>query len=57
MATRRAPFGLYGAGLVVVGFVLLPLAFLILQTAQVGWSTLHPLLFRHLTVTLIWNSV
>jgi iron(III) transport system permease protein len=57
VATRRAPFGLYGVGLVVVGFVLLPLAFLILQSAQVGWSTLHPLLFRHLTVTLIWNTV
>jgi iron(III) transport system permease protein len=55
--THLPPIGLYAVGLVVVGFVLLPLAFLILQTAQVGWSTLHPLLFRHLTVTLIWNTV
>jgi iron(III) transport system permease protein len=54
---RRAPVGLYGAGLVVAGFVLLPLAFLVLQSAQVGWSTLEPLLFRHLTATLLWNTV
>ena len=58
MAGRRLPpLGLYGVGLLVVGFVLLPLAFLILQSAQVGWAALHPLLFRHLTVTLIWNTV
>jgi len=54
---RRPPLGLYGAGLVVVAFVLLPLAFLVLQAVQVGWSTLEPLLFRHLTATLLWNTV
>jgi iron(III) transport system permease protein len=54
---RRAPLGLYGAGLVVAGFVLLPLAFLFLQSAQSGWGTLEPLLFRHLTATLLWNTV
>jgi len=54
---RRPPLGLYGAGLVVVAFVLLPLAFLVLQAVQVGRSTLEPLLFRHLTATLLWNTV
>jgi iron(III) transport system permease protein len=37
--------------------VVLPLAFLILQAVQVGWSTLHDLLFRGLTAQLIWNTV
>ena len=54
---QPAPAGLLGAALVVVGLVLLPLAFLLLQAAQVGWSTLSPLLFRQLTVTLLWNTV
>jgi iron(III) transport system permease protein len=47
---------LAGAALVAV-VLLLPLVFLILQGAQDGWSTLHPLLFRSLTVTLLWNTV
>jgi iron(III) transport system permease protein len=51
------PAGLLGIGLVVVGAVLLPLAFLLLQAVQVGWSTLDPLLFRHLTALLLWNTV
>jgi iron(III) transport system permease protein len=37
--------------------LLLPLAFLILQAAQDGWSTLRPLLFRSLTATLLANTV
>jgi iron(III) transport system permease protein len=37
--------------------LLLPLAFLLLQAVQDGWSTLHPLLLRSLTVTLLWNTV
>ena len=45
-----------GAVLVSV-VVLLPLVFLIVQAAQVGWAQLHQLLFRSLTATLIWNSV
>jgi len=35
----------------------LPLAFLILEAIQVGWSTLAPELFRQLTFTLLWNTV
>jgi iron(III) transport system permease protein len=37
--------------------VVLPLCFLILQAVQVGWSTLHDLLFRGLTAQLIWNTL
>jgi iron(III) transport system permease protein len=51
------PAGLYLAGLAVAAAVLLPLAFLILQATQVGWGTLRPLLFRHVTVTLLWNTI
>ena len=40
-----------------VAAVLLPLIFLLMQAAHVGWSTLQPLIFRHLTLTLIWNTV
>jgi iron(III) transport system permease protein len=54
---ERAPAGLLGTGVVIVCLVLLPLAFLVLQAAQIGWSTLSPLLFRQLTLTLLWNSV
>lgn len=37
--------------------LILPLVFLILEAVQDGWGTLHPLLFRQLTLQLIWNSV
>ena len=54
---RFPPAALLGAGLAVAAVVLLPLAFLVLQAAQVGWKELQPLLFRHLTVKLLWNTV
>ncbi len=54
---RQAPASLLGIGLVVVAAVLVPLTFLLLQAVQVGWATLKPLLFRQLTVTLLWNTV
>jgi iron(III) transport system permease protein len=50
----RAPLA---GGILVALVLLLPLAFLILEAAQDGWSTLHPLLFRSLTATLLWNTV
>jgi iron(III) transport system permease protein len=56
-ARRLPPAGLLAAGLLVAGAVALPLAFLLLQAAHVGWSTLEPLLVRHLTAVLIWNTV
>ncbi len=51
---RRACSGL---GFTIVVIVLLPLVFLILEAGDAGWSTLRPLIFRHLTLTLIWNTV
>ena len=43
--------------MVVAATVLLPLVFLLRQAVQSGWSVLSPLLFRHLTAELLWNSV
>jgi iron(III) transport system permease protein len=54
---RRLPPLLIAGAVLVSLVVLLPLAFLIVQAAQVGWAQLHQLLFRSLTATLIWNSV
>jgi iron(III) transport system permease protein len=56
-AKRRAPAGLLGLGALVAGAVSLPLIFLLLEAAQVGWATIKPLVFRDLTVTLLWNTV
>jgi iron(III) transport system permease protein len=57
-ARRRAPpLALIGAAVVVAGTVLLPLAFLLLQAVQSGWTQISPLLFRHLTAALLWNTV
>ncbi len=38
-------------------WLVLPLAFLALEAHQVGWSKLSSLLFRHLTATLLWNTI
>jgi iron(III) transport system permease protein len=54
---RRLPPLLIVGAVLVSCAVLLPLVFLIVQAAQVGWDQLHQLLFRSLTATLIWNSV
>ncbi len=54
---RFPPVVLIGTGFVVAGTVALPLVFLVVEAAQVGWSQLSPVLFRHLTATLLWNSV
>ena len=48
---------LLAVSVVVSIVVILPLVFLVLQASQVGWSTLHALLFRSLTAQLIWNTV
>jgi iron(III) transport system permease protein len=52
-----APLPLLIGGTLVALLLLLPLAFLILEAAQDGYSTLRPLLFRSLTATLLWNTV
>jgi iron(III) transport system permease protein len=56
---RRAPTPkllLVSAGFIAL-LLLLPLVFLILQAVHDGFATLHPLLFRALTATLLWNTV
>lgn len=54
---RRRSRLLIGLSLLVALFLAAPLAFLALQAVQVGWSNLSGLLFRHLTATLLWNTV
>jgi iron(III) transport system permease protein len=45
-------------GAVAVAVVLLlPLAFLALEAVDDGWSSVGPLVFRHLTGTLLWDTV
>jgi iron(III) transport system permease protein len=56
-ARSRRGRGLVAAAAVIAAALLLPLVFLIIQAVQVGWSTLSHLLFRHLTATLLWNTV
>ncbi len=56
-AHRRAPPVLVCSAGVVAAAMLVPLAFMLLQAAQVGWSELSDLLFRHLTAVLLWNTV
>jgi iron(III) transport system permease protein len=52
---RGRPLVLVAA--LVAGLLLLPLVFLVVQAAQVGGASLSRLLFRHLTGTLLWNTV
>ncbi|HEY7946782.1 MAG TPA: ABC transporter permease subunit, partial [Acidimicrobiales bacterium] len=54
---RSRPRSLVGASVVVAALLVLPLVFLLLQARQVGWAQLSSLLFRHLTGTLLWNTV
>ena len=56
---RRAarPRWLVVAASAVALLTLVPLAFLLLEAVQDGWSTVAPLLFRRLTATLLWNTV
>jgi iron(III) transport system permease protein len=59
VSPRRPPTPrvVLAAAAMVALLLLLPLAFLILQAIHDGFSTLRPLLFRALTVTLLWNTV
>lgn len=45
------------ASVIIAAFLLLPLGYLIVQATQEGWSKLDPVLFRHLTAVLLWNTV
>jgi len=53
----RSGAGLLALSALIAAVLLLPLRFLFLQASQVGWSTISRLLFRHLTETLLWNTV
>ncbi|MCU1491154.1 MAG: iron transporter permease, partial [Acidimicrobiaceae bacterium] len=53
----RAPIPLVAAAVLVACVLLLPLAFLVLEAVQYGWTSLEPVLFRGLTGTLLWNTV
>lgn len=44
-------------GAVVAGAIVVPVVFLLLQASQVGWHALSSLVFRHLTATLLWNTI
>ncbi|MDE3086777.1 MAG: iron ABC transporter permease [Acidobacteriota bacterium] len=54
---RRLPTGITTAAALVAAALLLPLAFLCWQAAQVGWGELQHLLARRLTLDLLWNTV
>ena len=54
---RRAPRLLVVLAGAVAVVLLLPLAFLVLEAVQDGWRSLAPILFRRLTVTLLWNTI
>jgi iron(III) transport system permease protein len=54
---RRWPLVSIAGGALAAGAVLLPLAFLVVQAQDAGWSELHRILFRHSVAVLLWNSV
>jgi len=54
---RHPPRVLQVLAAAVAVVLLLPLAFLVVEAVQDGWSTLSPILFRQLTATLLWNTV
>ncbi len=54
---RRWPLVSAVGALIASAGVLLPLAFLVVQAQESGWSTLQRLVFRHTTAVLLWNSV
>ncbi len=56
-ARRRIPWGLGTTSVLIVGGLMLPLAFLVLQAVQVGWSAVWHLLDSSLVLNLLWNTV
>jgi len=53
----RRPWVLVATSLVVTVVLLAPLAFLLIEAAGAGVSTVLHLIFRPLTATLLWNTV
>ncbi|HXA32536.1 MAG TPA: ABC transporter permease subunit, partial [Acidimicrobiales bacterium] len=56
-ARSRRPVVLWLTGGAVALLLFLPLAYLLVQVAQSGWSVVSHLLFRQLTLNLLWNTV
>ena len=56
-AVRRAPWPLTGTAAVVCTTLLLPVTFLVWQATGVGWPLISRLLMRHVTLTLLVNTV
>jgi iron(III) transport system permease protein len=54
---RRAPRTLVVISALIAAALLVPIVFLVLQAAQAGWHDVFRLLFRHLTVVLLLNTV
>jgi iron(III) transport system permease protein len=54
---RRWPVVSVGGAAIAGAFVLLPLAFLIVQAQKSGWSEVQRLLLRHTVAVLLWNTV
>src|ERR1700757_2996115 len=54
---RKFPWLLAPASVLIVAFLLSPLALIIIQAAQTGWSQLWPMLDRPFVGTLLWNTV
>ncbi|HEY7917851.1 MAG TPA: ABC transporter permease subunit, partial [Acidimicrobiales bacterium] len=56
-ARRDRPLGLWVCALAVAGLLALPVAYVVVQAAQTGWSEVVNLVFRQFTLGLLWNTV
>ena len=54
---RRWPLVSGAGAAIAAALVLLPLAFLVVQAQQSGWSEVQRLLLRHSVAVLLWNSL
>ena len=54
---RSAPTGLIVLATAIAVGLILPFVFLVMQAAHAGWSDVSRLLFRHLTVVLLGNTI
>ena len=54
---RRFPWVLSAASALVVAALLSPLALIIIQAVQAGWSQVWPVLDRDFVATLLWNTI
>src|SRR4029077_13982444 len=54
---RRVPWLLASLTVLIVAGLLSPLALVVIQAVQTGWSQLWPVLDRAFVATLLWNTV